>query len=97
MGIFILSIALYRNDGLSVFYKLFGPQIEQKKKTIIKIFKDCRLSITVTTNIISVDFLDLTLNLKTESYQPLRKPNNDPIYPIFESSTSNTEVTSKVH
>ena len=74
VGIFILnkvsnivdknSIGLYRNDGLSVFYKLFGPQIEQKKKTIIKIFKDCRLSITVTTNITSVDLLDLTLNLK---------------------------------
>ena len=42
--------------------------------------KDCRLSITVTTNITSVDFLDLTLNSKTESYQPFRKQNNDSIY-----------------
>ena len=53
MGIFILnkvsnildknSIGLYRNDGLRAFYKLFGPQIEQRKKTIIKIFKVCHL------------------------------------------------------
>ena len=46
---------------------------------IIKIFKNYGLSIMVTSNITSVDFLDLTLNLKTESYQPFRKPNNDSI------------------
>ena len=34
----------------------------------------------VTTNIKSVDFLDLNLNLKTEPYKPFKKPNNDPIY-----------------
>ena len=61
-----------------MFDKLSGPQIEQRKKKIIKIFKDCGLSITVTTNITSI--LHLTLNLETESYQPFRKPNNDPIY-----------------
>ena len=61
------------------FDKLSRPQIEKKKK-IIKIFKDCGLSITVTTNITSVDFLDLTINLKTESDQPLRKPNNPDIH-----------------
>ena len=60
--------------------KLTGPQIEKKEKKIIKIFKNCGLSITVKTNIASVDFLDLTLSLKTESDQPFGKPNNDPIY-----------------
>ena len=60
-----------------MFDKLSGPQIEQRKKNIIKIFKDCGLSITVTTNTTSI--LHLTLNLETESYQPFRKPNNDPI------------------
>ena len=49
------SIGLYRDDGLGVFDKLSGPQIEQWKKKIIKIFKDCVLSITLTTNIASVD------------------------------------------
>ena len=43
-------------------------------------FKDCGLSKTVTTNITSVDFLDLILNFKTESYQLFRKLNNDLIY-----------------
>ena len=47
--------------------------------SIIKIFKDNGLSVTVTSNITSADFLDLILNWKNESYQPFRKPNNDPI------------------
>ena len=68
VGIFILnklsnvidknSIGLYGDDSLGVFDKLSGPQIEKKKKKIIKIFKDCGLSVTVTINITSVDFLD---------------------------------------
>ena len=40
----------------------------------------CGLSIIVTTNITSVDFLDVTFDLNTESYQPFRKPNNEPKY-----------------
>ena len=40
----------------------------------------CGPSIIVTTNIISVDFPDVTFNLKTESYQPFRKSNNEPKY-----------------
>ena len=50
VGIFILnkvsniidknSIGLYRDDGLGLFYNLSGPQIEQRKKKIIKIFKE---------------------------------------------------------
>ena len=90
MGIFILnklsniidknSIGLYHDDRLGVFDKLSGPKIEQKKKKIIKVFKDCGLSITVTTNITSVAIPDLNLILKTEPYQPFRKPSNRPIY-----------------
>ena len=49
------SIGLYRDDGLGVFDKLCESLIEQRKKKIIKIFKDCGLSITITTNITSVD------------------------------------------
>ena len=74
------SIRLYRDDGLGIFESLSGPQIERKKKNISKVFQMCGLSIIVTTNITSVDFLDVTFNLKTGSYQPFRKPNNEPKY-----------------
>ena len=82
------SIGFYRDDDLGVFDKLSGPQIEQRRTKIIKIFEDCGLSITVTANITSVDFLNLALNLKTESYQPFRKPNSDPIYRNIDSNYS---------
>ena len=70
------SIGLCRVDGLGVFDKLFSPQIEQKKKNIIKTFKDSELSITLTSNNTSVDFLHISLNLKTVSYQSFRKSNS---------------------
>ena len=63
-----------------MFRKLSGPQKLRKKRKIITIFKDRGLSITIATNITSADCLDLTLKLKTKSYQPFRKPNNVPIY-----------------
>ena len=73
------SIGLYHDDGLGVFDKSCGPQVEQWKKKI-KILKIVNFSIRVTSNITSLDFLDATLNLKIDPYQPFRKPNNDPIY-----------------
>ena len=72
------SIGLSRDNGLVVFDKLSWPQTEQRKKKIIKIFKDCGLSITLATNITSVDFLDLTLNFKTESEPTVQKTKQRP-------------------
>ena len=74
------SIGLYCDDELRIFENLSGPKIKREEKYIIKLFKGRGLSITVTTNTLSVDFLDVTFNLKTELYQPFRKPNNEPIY-----------------
>ena len=72
------SIGLYRDDRLGIFETLSGAQIEKnrkkkseksrKKKNIMKVFKECGLSISVTTNIIFADFLNVKFNLKTESY-----------------------------
>ena len=44
------------------------------------IFKDCGLKITIKTNLTSVHFLDIRLNLGNSTYQPYRKPNSEPIY-----------------
>ena len=92
-------IGLHLDDGLSVFDKLSRPQIEQRKKNIIRIFKDCGLSITVTSNITSLDFLDINLNLEIEYSQPFRKPNYDLVSIDVNSNqcASNIEATSKVY
>ena len=47
---------------------------------MVKIFKDIGLKITIQTNIKIVNFLDVTLNLVTGTYQPYTKPNNLPLY-----------------
>ena len=49
----------------------------------------------VTTNIISVDFLDVAFNFKTELYQLFRKPNNE-LKDIDINSTS-LKATSKIN
>ena len=46
------------------------------RKDIIVIFKEEGLSITIETNLIETDFLDVTFNLATEKEFPYRKANN---------------------
>ena len=71
---------LYGDDGLGILKNLSGPDIERKRKEIIKVFKNCGLNITIKTSLTSVDFLDVRFNLKDNTYEPYRKPNSDPIY-----------------
>ena len=44
------DFGLYRNDGLTVLKNKSGPQIEQVKKNIQKIFKEHELSIIIQCN-----------------------------------------------
>ena len=60
--------------------KFSGPEIEQKRKQIIQIFKSCGLNITVKTNLKTVDFLDVRLDLTNNKYQPYRKPNSETVH-----------------
>ena len=71
---------LYRDDGLGILRNLSGPQIERVRKEIIKIFKECGLSITTKTNLKVVQFLDIELDLINDTYRPYRKPNDNPMY-----------------
>ena len=40
------NVRLYRGIGLGILRNLSGPQIERVREEIIKIFRECRLSIT---------------------------------------------------
>ena len=53
------NMALYRDDGVGIFKNMSGPEVERKKKELVKISKNNRLSITVKTNIKAADFLDI--------------------------------------
>ena len=74
------DVGLHRDDGLAVSKNISRPEIERKKKAIVKVFKKWRLSIVVDTNLKTVDFLDMTLSLDKNIYKLYRKPINSPIY-----------------
>ena len=64
------EFGLYRDDGLGILRNTSGSEADQKRKGIIKIFKECGLSITCEVNKMIVDFLDVRLNLSGQTYEP---------------------------
>ena len=54
-----------------------GSILDKMRKNIILYFKEKGLTITIDTNLIET-FLDVTFNLTTGKFFPLRKPNNLP-------------------
>ena len=74
------DIGLYRDDGLAVLNKCSGRKADQVRKQIIRIFNSVDIKITVETNLKSVNFLDVNLNLETKVHKPYSKPNDCPMY-----------------
>ena len=59
---------------------VLGPDAERVRKKVTKFFQYHQLKVTVDTNLIQTDFLDVTLNLSTDRYWPYPKPNDQPFY-----------------
>ena len=74
------TLGLYCDDGLGIFQNISKTEIERKKKQIVKVFKECGLSITIKCNSKSVGFLDVTFDLVNKICKLYRKPNNKPLY-----------------
>ena len=73
------NVGLYRDDGLSAFCRT--PQgIERIKKDLCKIFRENNLKITIEANMTTVNFSDVTLDLKSGKHWPHIKPGNIPAY-----------------
>ena len=75
-----LNFGLYRDDGMGAYENLPGPATERLKKSIIKLFKENQLGITIEMNSSTANFLDVTFDLASGKYRPYRKPNNEPLY-----------------
>ena len=54
-----------------------GPDSEKTEKKSFKIFKSNLLSITGERNLIVTDFVNVTFDLKSATYYPYRKQNNE--------------------
>ena len=74
------NVGLYRDDWLAIVHKANSPKVNELRIDIIILFKDERLSITIDTNLIETDFLDVSFSLNTGKYFTFRKPNNAPLY-----------------
>ena len=58
------KISLYRDDEVSCFQNLTGPESAQIKKNVCKIFKQPGLNITGECKLRITDFLDITFDLQ---------------------------------
>ena len=73
------NYGLYRDDGLGVINGT-AREIDNTKKNICALFKDIGLKITIEANLKVVNFLDVTINLDSNTYKPYMKPNNNRTY-----------------
>ena len=80
------DFGLYRDDGLRILRNTSGPEADRKRKSIIKIFKECGLSIPCEVNKKMVDFLHVRFNLNKKTYESYRKRNNEPVYINIQSN-----------
>ena len=68
------KVGLYRDDGLSVI-EGNGQEVERVRKKLTKLFQEEGLKITTEANITVVDYLDVVLDLKNNSFLPFTKVN----------------------
>ena len=71
------DLRLYQDDVLAVLKNKSGPQSEQVKKNIQKIFPEHGLDIIIQCNLKVVNYLDVTFTLNDGIYKPYTKPNNE--------------------
>ena len=69
------DFGLYRDDGLGITKRQSPSQFERLKKKIIRLFSDAGFKITIQTGDTVTNFLDVTLNLRNNTFSPFRKPN----------------------
>ena len=74
------DVGLHRDDRLACFENNDGHQNDKIRKELIKIFQRNGLKLDIKCNLKVVDYLDITFDLKTGSYKPYRKPNNETRY-----------------
>ena len=56
-------VGFFRDDGLVVIHQANGPKMDKIRKDIIALFKSEGLSVTIDTNLIDTDFLDVSFKL----------------------------------
>ena len=105
VGLFILNnlselfeksnIGLYRDDGLMVLRNKRGRATDKVRKEIIQVFKKMNFQIEIETSLKIVNFLDVTLDLNNNTYQPYKKTNDTLLY-VHTSSNHPRQIIKQV-
>ena len=82
-----INFGLYRDDGLAIYNEKLKPsKIDKVRKKLHSLFGEHNLRITIEHSMNSVDFLDINLDIKKQSFAPYRKPNDTPLYINIDSN-----------
>ena len=74
-----LDLGLYRDDSLGVT-NLKGRPLEAKRQQIQEIFRQSGLRVTITSNLVATDFLDIFFDLRSETHRVFTKEGDIPSY-----------------
>ena len=72
------NVAFWRDDGLAVIHQVNGLKMDRVRRDITVLFKSEILFITIDTNVIETDFLDVSFNIEIAKCFLYREPNNTP-------------------
>ena len=74
-----MNVGIYRDDGLAATSS--SPrQVDILKKKIKAVFNKHGLEVTIEANLKIINFLDICMDLETNTYKPYTKPNTTPLY-----------------
>ena len=88
------NVGLCREDGLTIVHKANGPKFDKFRKDIISLFKDEGLSITIDTNLIETDFLNVSFNLQETGNTFLSRNRITHLYTYIQSPTIHCQLSS---
>ena len=71
------SVGLYRNDELALFKNINGHRADKMRKGFHQLYKGNGLSLDITCNVKTGNYLNITLDLNTGTYKPYHKPNDE--------------------
>ena len=71
------AIASFQDHAVIVLNKINHQKTDKIRNKIIKVLKENNFGVNIVTNLVEVNFLDVTFNLRNGSYQPYKTSNDD--------------------
>ena len=89
-----MLLGLCRDDGLVIIHEANDPKLEKFRKDIISLFNDEGLSITIDTNLIETDFLEVSFHLQETGNTVLSRNRITHLYRYIQNPTTHCQLSS---